>query len=599
MSLPSCFREVWFLDTEFYVTDGERPEPICLVAKELRSGEVVRQWLWEQHAPESPLADGPDVLVVAYNAVAEWSVYLALGWPLPSRILDLYVEYRWLMSGFKGLHYGQLDAMEAFGLPRMDDFFKSDMRAICCRGGPYSGAEAREILGYCEDDVDGLAALFGKMEPYLRWPQALARGRYTAAVANVEALGVPLDRDLYLRIRQNREAIRQALVTESAAKFGVYDGTSFDTEAFGQYLVREGIEWPTTPTGKLSTREDVFEERVEVYPQLRPLYELRSAMSQLKEDGGLSVGLDGRNRASLWPFGTSSGRNAPSTTKFVFGKSTAFRSLIRPQPGWAVAYADWSQQEFGIAAVLSDDHNMRQAYLSGDPYLEFAKQAGAVPSSATKVTHADVREQFKTCMLGVNYSMGAKALARRLKRPLAYARELLGLHRAVYDRYWRWVEMVLNEAMLTSRLRTVFGWQVNVGPKSNGRSLKNFPCQGNGSEMLRLAVCLAVERGVSVVAPVHDALLIEAPLDDIATEVERTREAMAEASRAVLDGFELRTDVKVTRAPDRYRDPRGASFWKLLTKTLAEVESTEPATPPFTPHITLLLMYLCIYLRVG
>jgi DNA polymerase-1 len=39
--------------------------------------------------------------------------------------------------------------------------------------------------------------------------------------------------------------------------------------------------------------------------------------------------------------------------------------------------------------------------------------------------------------------------------------------------------------------------------------------QGNGSEMLRLACCLATEAGIRVCAPVHDAILIEAPLEEL------------------------------------------------------------------------------------
>jgi hypothetical protein len=39
------------------------------------------------------------------------------------------------------------------------------------------------------------------------------------------------------------------------------------------------------------------------------------------------------------------------------------------------------------------------------------------------------------------------------------------------------------------------------------------------------------------------------------------RAAMAEASRFVLAGFELATDVKVVRWPDRYSDPRGTEMW--------------------------------------
>ncbi len=35
------------------------------------------------------------------------------------------------------------------------------------------------------------------------------------------------------------------------------------------------------------------------------------------------------------------------------------------------------------------------------------------------------------------------------------------------------------------------------------------------------------------------------------------RAVMAEASRVVLAGFELRTDAEIVRYPERYSDPRG------------------------------------------
>ena len=63
--------------------------------------------------------------------------------------------------------------------------------------------------------------------------------------------------------------------------------------------------------------------------------------------------------------------------------------------------------------------------------------------------------------------------------------------------------------------------------------------QANGAEMLRLACCLATERGIEVCAPVHDAVLICAPLERLDADVARMQDAMREASRIVLDGFEL------------------------------------------------------------
>jgi DNA polymerase I len=93
-----------------------------------------------------------------------------------------------------------------------------------------------------------------------------------------------------------------------------------------------------------------------------------------------------------------------------------------PPPGCGVAYVDWSQQEFGIAAALSGDPMMMEAYRSGDPYLAFAKQAGAVPHDATKASHNTEREHYKACVLAVQYGMGEAGLASRIGHPPIRAR---------------------------------------------------------------------------------------------------------------------------------------------------------------------------------
>src|SRR5262249_18553263 len=150
-------------------------------------------------------------------------------------------------------------------------------------------------------------------------------------------------------------------------------------------------------------------------------------LSQLRLNE-LAVGADGRNRVLLSAFGSRTGRNQPSNSKFIFGPSTWLRSLIRPAPGRAGAYVDWSQQQLGIAAARSGDRWMQEAYVSGDFYLTFARMAGAVPPAATKQTHGAEREQFKTVALGVLYGLTAEGLARKLNMPPCRGRELLRMH---------------------------------------------------------------------------------------------------------------------------------------------------------------------------
>jgi hypothetical protein len=325
-----------------------------------------------------------------------------------------------------------------------------------------------------------------------------------------------------------------------------------------------------------------------LYPAvIGPVRELRHALGQLRLHE-LAVGADGRNRCLLSAFGSRTGRNQPGNSKYIFGPSTWLRSLIRPEPGRAVAYVDWGQQEFAIAAALSGDAAMMAAYRSGDPYLAFAKQAGAVPAGATKQTHKAVREQYKVCALAVQYGMSAESLARRLSVPPCRGRDLVRLHQQTYPAYWRWSDAVQDHAILTGRLSTVFGWTVRVGADANPRSLRNFPMQANGAEMLRLACCLATERGVTVCAPVHDALLVEGPAGDIETVVADTQAAMREASELVLPGFPLRTDAKVVRHPDRYSDDRGRAFWETVwglldgmgTCSAGATGGVAPAAPP-------------------
>jgi DNA polymerase I-like protein with 3'-5' exonuclease and polymerase domains len=247
------------------------------------------------------------------------------------------------------------------------------------------------------------------------------------------------------------------------------------------------------------------------------------------------------------------------------------RGLIRPEPNSGLAYLDWSQQEFGIAAALSEDLLMMEAYRSGDPYLAFAEQAKAVPADATKESHRAQRDQFKACVLAVQYGMGAESLATRIGQPVAFAKELLRLHHETYKRFWRWSDGALDYAMLYKKFWTTFGWTVHATEDPNPRFLRNFLMQANGTEMLRIACIFATEAGIRVCAPVHDAILIEAPLSELDEAVATTQELMARASVEVLDGFALRSDAKVVKYPERYMDELGEKMWNHVWRLLNEL----------------------------
>jgi DNA polymerase-1 len=388
----------------------------------------------------------------------------------------------------------------------------------------------------------------------------------------MEYAGVPIDVPMLDKLRRYWVPIQDKLIERIDADYGVYEGRSFRLERFERWLAQASIPWPRLESGRLDLSDDTFRQMARVYPAVSPLRELRSSLADLRLND-LAVGHDNRNRTILSAFRARTGRNQPSNSRFIFGPSVWIRSLIKPPASMAVAYVDFEQQEFAIAAKLSGDSAMLSAYASGDPYLAFAKQAGAVPPDGTRDTYASVRELFKTTALAVLYGMEAEGLALKIDQPTIIARDLLRAHHEAYCQFWCWSDAVVDHAKLTGELHTCFGWTLHGCCGANPRSLRNFQMQAHGAEMLRLACCLATERGIEVCAPVHDALLITAPISEIEEAVAVTREAMAEASRVVLDSFEVRTEAKVTRYPHRFVDKRGTQMWNVVTQLIEEAEA--------------------------
>jgi DNA polymerase I-like protein with 3'-5' exonuclease and polymerase domains len=293
----------------------------------------------------------------------------------------------------------------------------------------------------------------------------------------------------------------------------------------------------------------------------------------------LQIGRDGRSRTLLAPFASKTGRNQPSAKRFAFGLASWQRAVIRPPEGWALGYIDYGSQEIGIAAGLSGDERLIEAYESGDPYLGFGQQAGVIPADATRESHSVERAMFKTIVLGLNYGLGAERMAYQAGISPALAVELFARHRKTYQRYWRWIDQTVTSALLTNEMLSVFGWRRRINEFDRYTSLMNFPMQANGAEMMRLAAVAATEAGIEVCAPIHDAFMIAAPIEQIDETVRHMRELMSRAGFYVTGGINIRTDAKVVRYPERYMDDRGIEMWNRVAKLIGRPDAIYPPSP--------------------
>jgi len=577
MNLPDTFeryREVWVVDTEFGTSPGDPVRPVCLAAKELRTGQIFN--LWQDDLPRFsslPIGCGEDDLFVSYQAGAECSFLLAQNWPLPRNVLCLYAEHQSQWSGREGqgkLSWSLLEALAHYGLETRDVETKARMVDLIISTTEYTDEQATAIQGYCLDDVLDEIRLFVHVVANAEFElsQALVRGEYMKCCAKIEHRGIPIDVAFRDAVRDNLWRISEALVTETDKNYGICKGLEINRALFDQWLCTQCIPWPRLRSGALDMQADTFHEMAHTFPEIKPLYQLKTTLTLLRKFP-LTVGQDGRNRCYLNPFGSKTSRNQASTNKNVFGPSKWVRSLIKPAEGRAVAYIDFCQEEFAIAAYLSGDQNMILCYESGDPYLTWAKLTGAAPETATKETHKEVRKRYKVAVLALQYGAGLKKMALQMAVSEHEARLLLQEHRDTFHTFWEWTRKMGDNAVARQEWVTVLGWHHHLCYEVSPNQLLNFPIQSNAGDVLRVATIMAERKGIEVLWLVHDALLIEADADHIEEATRKTEEAMQEASSLVLRGDKvtgprLRVESKIVRWPDRFVDEDGQENWELI-----------------------------------
>jgi DNA polymerase I len=302
------FQEIWLHDFEFIARPGEHPDVVCLVAHEWRSGRTLRLWR-DELGEQPPYRTDAGALFVSFVANAECACHLALGWPLPARVLDLSPAFRNLTNGLptpegKGL----IGAQRYYGLDAIGTKQKDAARDRVIKGWPFTAEEREWILKYCESDVDSLRRLLPHILPKIELDVALHWGEFAAVSALMEHHGVPIDMEIFAQLADEDiwRRVRDAMVPAIDAKYGVYvrnaaGDWTFNMERFAAYLAREGIAWPLLESGKLNMKRKTFENMSKGWPQLEDLRQLRHARDKMRKIK-LAVGRDGRNRTVLWPF---------------------------------------------------------------------------------------------------------------------------------------------------------------------------------------------------------------------------------------------------------------------------------------------------------
>ena len=497
---------------------------------------------------------------------------------------------------------------------KLDSIYKDEMRnLILSKDLEKIQEHMDEILEYCASDTRYLRALDVAITNALlkesicdvRKDQ-LERGRYSVATALCEQIGMPVNVELLNKIIEKTPAILDShketvnkffpfFVPETCKPPKTYkNGNVFhykpepahkDMNAYQIYVSSLNIQnFPKTKTGKYKSDSKTLEEfGYSTYGEgLEELWKFNKTDSSLKwfrGDNGngffTRFGSDNNIRPYFGIFGTQTGRNAAKAKTFPLAMSSWLRAIINPEEGEIIVGSDFSQQEVYVAAILSGDQNLLDAYNSGDVYLAFAKMAGMVPESATKSSHKFERNLCKSTVLGLQFGMGSVKLQTKLKFDtktdvtIERTLELIQAHKNTFSTYWQWVYDLSERYKDGVPLITNDGW-VLFPDNPVMTSVRNFPVQGNAASITRRAITLLVEKNLKVMCGLHDAVYVRGAARNERMLIHWVEEAMLQATREILQipVTTMRIDTKVIHHNEIWMEEKGETDLRKLAPLL-------------------------------
>lgn len=442
-----------------------------------------------------------------------------------------------------------------FKLDELASFYLNENVSKKEQKSDWSKALTESQLNYAAKDAEVLLRLREVLVPRLVQAKLIEAAKLefdcVYPVADMELNGIFLDLDKWRALNDQMESSQKKAaeflskhLTKTSVQMNLFEenisqGINLDSQQqVIKALKQLGIEVSNT------SREELL-PLAEKYPVVKALLEYRKsakAVQSFTSSYEKYVNpLTGRIHSEYYQMGTSTGRFScgnPNLQQIPRGKE--FRECFTAEKGNKLIIADYSQIELRVAAEISKDSTMIQAYREGKDLhaLTAALVSGKDIGMVTKLE----RQAAKAINFGLIYAMGSKGLQ-------VYSKDNYGVNMTLeeaevfrerffkaYDGIERWHSSIRKQNPKESR--TLAGrrrvWAENPGVTN----LYNTPVQGTAADITKKALVLLYENligtGCKIIATVHDEILVEAPEEMAVKAAEILKLSMEEAGRAYL-----------------------------------------------------------------
>jgi DNA polymerase I len=235
-------------------------------------------------------------------------------------------------------------------------------------------------------------------------------------------------------------------------------------------------------------------------------------------------------------------QNIPTRTEL----GAEIRQAFISQTGFRLVSFDYSQIELRVAAHLSGDRRMIQAFNKGrDIHQSTAAELNNIPLS--QVSHRQ-RQEAKTVNFAVLYGMSPYGLAQSLARPVDYAQEFIDNYFRHFSGVGKYLQQIKKEVAQKGYTETLFGRRRYFDIKGSRfsrnrleRAAINTPIQGTAADLIKKAmveidakiglVGRLSEKGPRLLLQVHDELIFEVANRQVKSLAKRVKEIMEKGAK--------------------------------------------------------------------
>jgi DNA polymerase-1 len=260
-----------------------------------------------------------------------------------------------------------------------------------------------------------------------------------------------------------------------------------------------------------------------------------------------------------------------------------------PETGYCLGEVDWSQIEVGVAAAVYHDEKLTEKFNTGDVYSAMAQEFYqkeisetdlSLPGAEFKRKHSKLRNQMKTCTLGIIYGLTPHGLANYLNIPKFEAAQLQKRFIAMFPDLKRGLVEAQAFGAIRGYANTITGlrrYRSSIGEATNWEKnwLTNHPVQGTAADLFKVAGTrldrIYRQYDAKIIIPFHDAFVFEAPAESFEEVAKITDRVMCDTVREFFPELYPKTEANNVRPDCWNKDGDAESLVRWLADPLAEV----------------------------